>query len=77
MTGTEIIEKYLKDNGYAGLIEEDSDEPDICCCEIDDLMCCGFAPNFCVPAYAVPCDGSCGNAANCGGHLSAEKGGAE
>lgn len=46
----EIVEKYLKENGYAGLT--DCDE---CGCHIDDLMPCD-APNIfaCIPGVNWP-----------------------
>lgn len=52
MTVKEIVEKYLRDNGYEGLAGDD------CGCGLDDLAPCdnGF-PSECVPAYRVMCDG--------------------
>jgi hypothetical protein len=46
----EIIEKYLRDNGYAGLCAEE------CGCGLDDFMpCSGEWQLDCKPAYAVKC----------------------
>ena len=50
MTVKEIITKYLNDNGYDGLYNED----EYCACAIDDLCDC---PSFgCKAGYKVPCD---------------------
>jgi hypothetical protein len=52
MTVKDIIEKYLRENGYDGLAGED------CGCGLDDLApCCEPIPADCVPAYRVMCDG--------------------
>jgi hypothetical protein len=55
MTVKEIIEKYLKDNGYVGLYCDE------CCCDIENLMCCtGFYDSGprsdCMPGYKCECD---------------------
>ena len=51
MTVKEIVEKYLKDNGFDGLVGED------CGCKMsDDLMCCGWDVLQCEPGYFIPCD---------------------
>ncbi len=48
----EIVEKYLKDNGYDGLWNQD----DECGCTFDDLFeCAGNCdPNNCEPGYKHP-----------------------
>ena len=52
MTIKDIIEKYLRENGYDGLAGED------CGCGLDDLGPCGEPfPADCVPAYRIMCDG--------------------
>jgi hypothetical protein len=52
MTVKEIIEKYLRDNGYDGLCGED------CGCGLDDFTpCMEPIPSECVPGYRVMCDG--------------------
>jgi hypothetical protein len=46
MTGKEIIEKYLKENGFDGLCGG------YCCgCTLDDLIPCEFGVKDCVPAF--------------------------
>ena len=51
MTVKEIVEKYLKDNGYTGLVNSDGE----CGCEIDDLFPCGeLYPECCEPGYKCP-----------------------
>ena len=54
MTTKEIIEKYLKDNGFDGLVNVDAE----CGCGLDDFLPCsgdgGLAD--CEPAYLVKCD---------------------
>ena len=55
MTVLQIVEKYLKDNGYDGLYETDSE----CACGISDLQPCGEAFHDCVAGYAFPC--TCGD----------------
>jgi len=56
MTAKEIIIKYLTDNGYDGLYNNDDD----CGCGIDDLLPCGASPDDCKPAYKCKCDLHCG-----------------
>jgi hypothetical protein len=43
----EIIQKYLTDNGYDGLVEPNTE----CGCSIEDI-CLGEWCNDCEPAYA-------------------------
>jgi hypothetical protein len=47
----EIILKYLKDNGYEGLVNEDAE----CGCELEDLMCCDNSCENCEPGYKHKC----------------------
>jgi len=68
MTVRDIIQEYLKKNGYDGLYNEAGD----CACLVDDLMPCtaceGVYVDDCEPGYKTPCD--------CGGHdwhISANK----
>ena len=51
MTVKEIVEKYLRENGYDGLAGED------CGCGLDDLAPCESCTFECVPAYRVMCNG--------------------
>ena len=53
MTVKDIIEKYLKENGYDGLAGDE------CGCGMDDgLAPCESCNIFeCVPAYRATCDG--------------------
>lgn len=63
MTVKEMIEKYLRDNGFDGLCNDD------CGCPLDDLMPCCDSIEGCVPGYKVPCD--CGE--GCDYHISESK----
>lgn len=54
MTLKETMEKYLKDNGYAGLfsIKRGND----CICKLDeDFMHCDGDNSVCIAGYEVPC----------------------
>ena len=50
MTVSDIVKKYLEDNGYEGLWDEDSD----CGCPIDDLFPCSEHAEGCHPGYNRP-----------------------
>jgi len=52
MTVIEIIEKYLKENGYDGLYNERYE----CGCEIGDLAPCGEIGTDCKAGYKRPCE---------------------
>jgi len=56
MTVTEIVKKYLKENGFTGLVHADTE----CGCPIDGLRLCGESWAECAPGYqhfyAVDCD---------------------
>ena len=54
----QMIEHYLKANGYDGLYREDG--YDSCGCILDDFMPCGEIPDDCVAAFKRKC--------NCGEH---------
>ena len=64
----EIVEQYLKDNGYDGLWN-----PDVNCgCAVDDLFpCSGDNGGIidCEPGYRVPCDGNCDWGGECEFHI--------
>jgi len=49
MTVSEIIEKYLKENGYDGLYNLNGE----CGCEIDDLIPCMDYCGDCKPGYKI------------------------
>jgi len=52
MTVLEIVEKYLRDNGYDGLCSDD------CGCDLEDLASCGGESLAnCEPGYKSPCPG--------------------
>jgi hypothetical protein len=51
MTAREIIEKYLKDNGYDGLCNSDVE----CGCDLDELAPCDSNMLDCEPAYKHIC----------------------
>ena len=50
MTVKEIIEKYLRDNGYDGLCCPDEE----CGCHVDDLIPCCDPCEECMPGYKGP-----------------------
>ncbi len=52
MTVFEIIEKYLKDNGYDGLTNGDD-----CSCKIENLAPCCDDRFACRPGYEIKCNG--------------------
>jgi hypothetical protein len=52
MTVSEIIKKYLLDNGFDGLVSDVE-----CGCPIDDLAQCESEIMDCIPAYRWSCDG--------------------
>ena len=66
MNTKEIIEKYLRDNGFDGLYNEDD-----CACSLDDLVTCGDILIDCEAGHRVPCD--CGRSHNF--HIAAGLGG--
>jgi len=53
---TEIVEQYLKQNGFSGLVHADTE----CGCPLDDLRLCGESWADCAPGhqhfYGVDCD---------------------
>lgn len=46
----EIIEKYLIDNNYDGLYNDEYD----CCCPISFLLPCGSDQSECIARYKIP-----------------------
>lgn len=56
MNCKEILEKYLRDNGYDGLYSEAE-----CACELEDLIPCDEDPSTCEPGYKIPCPEDCGD----------------
>ena len=70
----EIVENFIKVNGYDGLLMEDLG--DGCGCRLPDLFPCGdgFVADECIAAYAHPCDGDpeiCDG--KCAFHMKKEK----
>lgn len=63
MNAIEIIEKYLKENGYDGLYRTG------CGCMIGELFPCANYPDDCKAGYKVPCDCEDG----CNWHMRGEK----
>lgn len=52
-----ITEKYLKENGFDGLVSPRHE----CACKIGELMPCDTPNPTCVPGYLAPCsDETCG-----------------
>jgi hypothetical protein len=49
ITVIEIVEKYLRENGYGGLTSQD------CCCDFEYLMECEERTVNCVPGKKVLC----------------------
>lgn len=47
----QIIESYLRDNGYDGLFASADVAGETCGCGIDDLFLCGQICGECQPAY--------------------------
>ena len=65
----EMINDWLKTNGYDGLLNEYGE----CACEIDDLFPCGYPnENDCQAGYKTKCDGTCPDAP-CDFHISYDK----
>jgi len=52
MNCREIIDKYLRDNGFDGLYHEELE----CGCTIDRLMLCDSCPDQCQAGHKIPCD---------------------
>jgi hypothetical protein len=65
MTVNEIVQEYLKSNGYDGLYNED------CGCKIDDLCPCGIEGVWdCKAGYVRKCDpGTCPADGDCEWHI--------
>lgn len=63
MTVKEIVEAYLRANGFDGLYADE------CSCTVDDLEPCGYMMSECLAGYIRPCD--CGNH---DWHIGPEKG---
>lgn len=55
MNTRRIVRKYLEDNGFDGLFDEDGE----CACKNDDLFPCDGSSFNCKPGYKQPCD--CGD----------------
>ena len=49
---SEIVSRWLLDNGYDGLYNADLD----CGCELKDLMPCCQPATSCVAGYKIPCN---------------------
>jgi hypothetical protein len=68
MIAKEIIEKYLRDNGYDGLYY------DGCGCSFEELLECEEYCGQCKPGYKIPCDPeTCWNGGECGFHIGPKK----
>ena len=52
MTVKEIIEKYLKENGYGGILNVNVP----CGCFLDDLVVCDGPCHECQPGYVRMCE---------------------
>ena len=53
LTVRQIVEKYLKDNGYDGLCIPGETEEDSCGCRFPDLEPCGCMMPECRAGYAA------------------------
>ena len=51
MTLKELVEKWLRENGYDGLFN-----PDDCACDLNDLFPCDCPQADCEPGYLCDCD---------------------
>jgi len=75
MNVKQIIEEYLKANGYDGLCCADKD--DGCSCEVRDVMplaCCDGFVDDCEAGYKALCDPMmCSQGGDCDFHISTEK----
>ena len=69
----QIVEQWLRANGYDGLTTVD------CGCVVDDLMPCGEYVADCEAGYKVPClgGGDCPADGDCPWHISTSKGAKE
>jgi len=63
MTVKEIVIKYLKENSYDGLYNENG-----CGCDIENLVECESECDECIAGYKTPCD--CGE--GCEFHINRE-----
>ena len=50
----EIVEQYLRDNGFGGLVDKEA----VCGCELDDLAPCDDMQAECIAGYKAGC--TCG-----------------
>ena len=57
----EIVASWLLANGYDGLMADPLCGECGCCVEDYEFMPCDLPQGNCIPAYKVPCDGSCDN----------------
>lgn len=69
MNVRQIVEQWLRANGYDGLSGLD------CCCEVNDLMPCGEYVDGCEAGYKVPCPGAedCAADGDCPWHINTSK----
>lgn len=65
MNVKEILEQWLKEHGFDGLVSEFEE----CSCEIGDLAPCDYSFLNCKPGYKIPC--TCGE--GCSFHVVAQK----
>lgn len=69
---TDIVVKYLEDNGFDGLCNDEYE----CICIVDALAPCGEGWGSCMPGYKVEgCTSSCGE--GCDFHITTVKPGKE
>ena len=69
MTVIDIVLKYLKDNGYDGLLDRHGE----CGCEIDDLAPCGEMQETCEAGYQAICSDKCDHGTGCDWHIQRDK----
>lgn len=68
MNAKEIVEDYLKRNGFDGLAGVE------CSCEIGDLMPCDEFGSECRPGYRIKCQPrTCAAGGGCEFHMSTRK----
>ena len=70
MNVVEIVEDYLKKNGFDGLYNDGN-----CACEIGELAPCDNMDSNCEPGYKIPYPGpeECGLDGGCNFHMSRNK----
>lgn len=56
MNVLELVESWLRQNGFDGLYEPDA----VCACKVGHLAPCGDLGQHCIPGHVAPCPPECG-----------------